>query len=179
MFDGPASILSSAEYLHFHQMPGYLLSLDFFHAYDRVSLSWVDKVMEDVGFEATFRGWVATLHRDVSAAFLLHNISPFIAIVFSIRQGDPLAALLFVLYLEPSLVRLEASLPGLRVAHFRDSSVGYLDDVTVLGSHLSDITKVDTLTRAFEAASGALLNRNRKTLILGLGSWAGRLDWPL
>jgi hypothetical protein len=27
--------------------------------------------------------------------------------------------------------------------------------------------------------SGALLNRNRKTLILGLGSWAGRQDWPL
>jgi hypothetical protein len=45
----------------------------------------------------------------VLAAFLLHNISPFIAIIFSIRQGDPLVALLFVLYLEPFLVRLEAS----------------------------------------------------------------------
>ena len=44
IFDGPASILSSAEYLHRHQKPGYLMSLDFFHAYDRVSLPWVDKV---------------------------------------------------------------------------------------------------------------------------------------
>jgi hypothetical protein len=43
IFDGPASILSSAEYLHRHQKPGYLLSLDFFHAYDRVSLPLVDK----------------------------------------------------------------------------------------------------------------------------------------
>jgi len=38
IFDGPATILSAAEYLHRHQKPGYLLSLDFFHAYDRVSL---------------------------------------------------------------------------------------------------------------------------------------------
>jgi hypothetical protein len=179
IFDGPATILSAAEYLHRHQKPGYLLSLDFFHAYDRVSLSWVDKVMEAMGFGATFRGWVATLHRDVSAAFLLHNISPFITILFSIRQGDPVATLLFIIYLEPFLVRLEASLHGLQVAHIREASFGYMDDVEILGSHLSDIKTVDTITLAFEAAAGALLNRNRKTLILGLGSWAGRQDWPL
>ena len=132
-----------------------------------------------MGFGTIFRGWVATLHRDVSAAFLLHNISPFILILFSIRQGDPLAALLFVIYLEPFLVRLEANLQGLQVAHFREASFGYMDDVTVLGSHLSDISRVNIITLAFEAAAGALLNRNRKTLILGLGSWAGRQDWPL
>ncbi len=178
IFEGPASILSSAEYLHRHQKPGYLMSLDFFHAYDQVSLPWVDKVMEAMGFGTIFRGWVATLHRDVSAAFL-HNISPFILILFSIRQGDPLAALLFVIYPEPFLVRLEANLEGLQVAHFREASFGYMDEVTVLGSHLSDISRVNIITLAFEAAAGALLNRNRKTLILGLGSWAGRQDWPL
>ncbi len=30
----------------------------------------------------------------------------------------------------------------------------------------------------FEAASGALLNRNRNTTIIGHGSWAGCQDWP-
>jgi hypothetical protein len=29
IFDGPASILSAAEFLHSHQLPGYLFSLDF------------------------------------------------------------------------------------------------------------------------------------------------------
>jgi hypothetical protein len=76
-------------------------------------------------------------------------------------------------------VRLEANLLGLTVAQFREASYGYIDDVEILGSHLSDITKVDTIILALEAATGALLNRNRKTLILGLGSWAGRQDWPL
>ncbi len=75
-------------------------------------------------FGAIFRGWVATLHQDVSAAFLLHNVSPCILILFSIRQGDPWAAHLFVIYLEPFLVRLEANLQGLQVAHFRGASSG-------------------------------------------------------
>ena len=39
--------------------------------------------------------------------FLLTKVSSFLDILFSIRQGDPLAALLFILYIEPFLVRLE------------------------------------------------------------------------
>jgi hypothetical protein len=177
--DGPASVLSAAEFLHKHQLPGYLLSLDFFHAYDRVSLDWVDKVLEAMGFGLIFRGWISTLHREASASFLLHDISPILAILFSLRQGDPLAALLFIIHLEPFLVRLEAVLSGLRVANIREVSFGYMDDVQVLGDDLQDIIRVDLACRDFEAASGALLNRNRKTTIVGLGSWAGRQDWPL
>jgi hypothetical protein len=59
------------------------------------------------------------------------------------------------------------------MTHVRDASFGYMDDVHVLGSHLSDIHL------AFEAAAGAILNRIRMSLILGLGSWEGRQDWPL
>jgi hypothetical protein len=179
IYDGPASILSAADFLQRHQRPGYLLSLDFFHAYDRMSMDWVDSVLEAMGFGLVFRGWIATLHRGASASFLLSNISPVLAILFSIRQGDPLAALLFIIYLEPFLVRLEAVLSGLWVANIRKASFAYMDDVQALGDDLQDILRVDSACRDFEAASGALLNRNRKSTIVGLGSWAGRQDWPL
>ncbi len=177
--DGPASILSAAEFLHRNQLPGFLMSLDFFHAYDRVSMDWVDSVLKAMGFGQVFRGWIATLHREAAASFLLHEVSPVLAILFSIRQGDPLAALLFVIYLEPFLVRLEDVLSGLRVANIKEASFGYMDAVQVLGDDLQDIIRVDLACRDFEAASGALLNRNRKTTIIGLGSWAGCQDWPL
>jgi hypothetical protein len=72
------------------------------------------------GFGLIFTGWVAKLHRDASASFLLHGVSLALAILFSIRQGDPLAALLFIIYTEPFLVRLEAVLVGLRVANIRE-----------------------------------------------------------
>ncbi len=158
IFDGPASIFSAADFLHRHQLPGYQLSLDFFHAYNTVSMDWVDRVLEAMGFGLIFRGWMATLHRGASASFLLSNISPVLAILFSIRQGDPLAALLFIIYLEPFLVGLEAVLSGLRVANIREASFAYMDDVQALGDDLQDILRVDLACRDFEAASGALLD---------------------
>jgi len=96
--------------------------------------------MAAMGFGAVFRGWVATSHRGASAAFLLYGIPPFIYILFSIRQGDSLAVLLFILYLEPFLVRLKARLRGLMVPHIKEASFGYMDEVNILGNQLSDIT---------------------------------------
>jgi hypothetical protein len=65
-------------------------------------MDWVDSVLEAMGFGQVFRGWIATLHREAATFFLLHGVSPILAILFSIRQGDPLAALLLVIHLEPS-----------------------------------------------------------------------------
>ncbi len=121
--------------------------------------------------------WVATLHRGASAAFLVCHISLFTDILFSICQGDPHAVLLFIIYLEPFLVRLMASLHGLQLTHVREASFGYMDDVEILGSHISNITTVDIITLAFEVASGALLNRNRRPsssdLVPGQAIWTG------
>ncbi len=155
------------------------LSLGFFHAYDRVSMDWVDRVLEAMGFGLIFRGRIATLLRGASASFHLSNISPVLIILSPSARGDPLAALLFIIYLEPFLVRLEAVLSGLRVANIRDAFFGYMANVQALGDDLQDILRVDLACRDLEAASGALLNRNRKSTIIGLRSWASRQDWPL
>jgi hypothetical protein len=156
-----------------------LVSLDFFHAYDRVDLQWVDAVLEAMGVGRIFRGWIKTLHRGASAKFLLHKLSLPLLILFSIRQGDPLAMLLFLFYIEPLLRRLQSDLTGLRVGTAREASLGYVDDVAVLGRDVNDLEKMDAAVADFEAVSGALLNRNRKSVIVGLGTWEAREDWPL
>jgi hypothetical protein len=99
-------------------------------------MDWVERVLEAIGIGLIFRGWIATLHRGASASFLLSNISPVLVILFSIREGDPLAALLFIIYLEPFLVWLEADLSGLRVANSREASFGCMSDVQALGDDL-------------------------------------------
>jgi hypothetical protein len=179
IFEGPAAVLSAAEYLHQRQLPGFLLSLDFFHAYDRVCLRWVGRVLEAMGFGPLLRRVVWTLHRGASASFLLHSVSPAVMIDFSIRQGDPAAPVFFTIHVEPFLVALENSLKGLSMAGLREVTYSYMDDVNELGEDDEDIVLLDEICRAFEAASGAILNRNCKSTILGLGSWAGRRDWPL
>jgi hypothetical protein len=84
---------------------------------------------------------------------------------FSIRQGDPLALLLFIIQQEPYLWQLEHQLPGLMVGDTIIKSEGYVDDVDARGD--------------FETVSGQILNRNRKSAFLGLGTWSGRQDWLL
>ena len=179
IFDGAATIVSAAEFAWRKRRPGFLVSLDFFHAYDRVSLLWVDRILAAMGFSPLLRGWVATLHREAAATFMLHTLSPELRLLFSIRQGDPLAMILFVIHVEPYLVRLERELVGMFVGQTRVASQGYVDDVSALGSDPRDIIVLDRVTKDFELVSGAILNRNCKSVIVGLGTWAGRQDWPL
>ena len=179
IFDGAAAVLSASTFLHQHQLPGYIVSLDFFHAYDRVCLTWVDLVLQAMGFGPTLRKWVTVLHKNATASFILHSLSPEVATTFSLRQGDPFALILFIIQEEPFLHRLQSLLNGLRFAGLREASLGYVDDVSVLSSKTSDLLVMDEVVSQYEAASGAILNRNRKSAVLGLGSWAGRTDWPL
>ena len=179
IFDGITAISSVVEARRQQKRPGFLFNLDFFHAYDRVCMPYVDRVLEVMGFGAIFRGWIRTLHSGAAAVFLLERLSREVAITFSVRQGDPLAMLLFIIQLEPFLWILHRVLPGLDVGGIVELVLAYVDDVDVLGDDDEDILLVDGICRMFERMSGAILNRNRKSAILGFGTWAGRQDWPL
>jgi hypothetical protein len=110
---------------------------------------------------------------------MLHSLTLDLLILFSIRQGDPLAMLLFIIQIEPLLRRLQQDLTGLNVGLAHEASLSYVNDVAALGTDEADFLKLDEAVRDFEAVSGAILNRNRKSVIVGLGEWEGRADWPL
>ena len=38
---------------------------------------------------------------------------------------------------------------------------------------------MDQVVSDYKAVSGAILNCNRKSVVHGLSSWVGRMDWPL
>ena len=139
IFDGTAAALSTASFLHQHQLHGYLVSLDFFNAYDRVCLQWVDLVLEAMGFGPVLHHWVATLHGGATTTLMLHSLSPEVATTFSLRQGDPFALLLFIIQEEQFLCRLQSLLHGLHFAGLREASRAYMDDVSSLSSKLSDL----------------------------------------
>ena len=179
IYDGITAILSVVEARQRQKRPGFLLNLDFFHAYDRVCMPYVDRVLEVMGFGDIFRGWVRTLHSGAEAVFLLSQLSRSVPITFSVRQGDPLAMLLYIIQLEPFLWTLHRALPGLDVAGIVELAFAYVDDVDILGDDDEDIVMADGICRLFEQMSGAILNRNRKSAILGFGTWAGRQIWPL
>ena len=81
-----------------------LLSLEFFKAYDRVYLKFLFTVMKKMGLGEKFIAWIEMLHADAKTCFLLANLTDPILLSFSIRQGDPLAMLLYIIYVKPLLV---------------------------------------------------------------------------
>jgi hypothetical protein len=137
ILDGPASILSAAEFLQRHQHPGFLLSLNFFHTYD-------------IGFGLVSEAGGITLHREALASFLLHGVSLSSPSSFPSARGTPLPPSSLSFIWSPSLVQLEAVLSGLRIANIREASFGYFDDVQVLWDDLQDIVRVDLACRDFE-----------------------------
>ena len=119
------------------------------------------------------------LHVGARTKFILDFLTKEIFVSFSIRQGDPLAMLLYIIYIEPLLLYLERKLVGLRLAGIPQCIEGYCDDINVLTNQASDFTVLDCAVRKFELVSGAILSRNKKCKVMGFGSWKGRTAWPL
>ena len=55
----------------------------------------------------------------------------------------------------------------------------YCDDVNLMVNKLEEFKMIDEAFTKFEDMSGAILSRNQKSKVLGLGAWTGKADWPL
>lgn len=153
--------------------------MDQWKAFDRVFVPFLLAVMKGMGFGDVFVEWVKVLHSGNSTRFLLQQPSVSVPISFSVRQGDPIALVLYLFVMEPLLLRIRKLLPGLVVGGVRLVDFAYVDDENVVVTSDRDFLVVDQVFRDFEGVSGAVLNRDMKTKILGLGRWAGRTVWPL
>ena len=97
---------------------------------------------------------------------------------FSFSQGYPDALDLFTLEQEPLLRLLRKILQGIVITNFMELDLDYCDDVEVISDDTQDLVRFDQVMTMFEATSGAILSRNEKSKVLGLGSWKGKDDWP-
>ena len=183
---GVSNIVSSILNVQRKRSHACLISLDFYKAYDRVFLAFLIKVLKKMNFGHSFIAWIAMLHEGATTRFLLDVLSQAIEVRFSIRQGDPISMILYIIYIEPLLLALERNLRGLQIPNIVQvsSSVpeileAYCDDINVVTDDLSDFLKLSATVTTFERFSGAILSRNRKCKVLGLGKWSTREDWPL
>ena len=175
-----------------------LVSYDLFKAYDRVFIGYLVKVMEAMGFGEKFISWVVMLHDGASTQFILNFLTNPLDILISVRQGDPLAMCLFIIFIEPLLMMIRKTTGGMAVLalaggernqgrmfcgaseqEFVQKDEAYVDDVNVVLDSDRDMIKIDEIFGKFEKMSGAILNRSVKTKCMGLGNNVGRRNWPL
>ena len=135
---GVSNILSSLLYIKQKNLGACMISLDFFKAYDRVMVDFLILVMRKMNFSEKFCKWVKMLHVGAKTKFILQFLTKAIEVSFSIRQGDPLAMILYIIYIEPLLLYLERVLVGLKVASIPQCVEAYCDDVNILTDSMSD-----------------------------------------
>ncbi|KAJ7994396.1 hypothetical protein DPEC_G00248850 [Dallia pectoralis] len=115
--------------------------------------------------------WTNLCYQNISSRVLVNNIltDPF-PIRSGVRQGCPLAPLLYVIYLEPFLERIRTSpgipgyqLPGAGGERLR--VMAYMDDITIVGTDSRSITTATKAVDDYCAATGALVNRETIKLL--------------
>jgi len=87
--------------LHSRKEAGMLMQLDLSKAYDKVSWSYLEAVLEAFGFSKQWIKWVLALIKSPRYSILV-NGAPSVPFSPSrgIRQGDPLSPFLFVILME-------------------------------------------------------------------------------
>ena len=176
---GVSNVISSIDYVNMHKVAAYMATYDMFKAYDRVMLNYLVKVLEAMNFPDKFVRWVLMLHEGATTRFILNFLTDPIAVLFSIRQGDPLSMILYIIYIEPLLMMIKRMTVGLSVSLVSQRDEDFCDDVNFLGEKISDLIIIDEVFANFEKISGAILFRSQKSKIMGLGQWKGKQDWPL
>jgi hypothetical protein len=176
---GILNIISSIDYINAHKISAYMVSFDMFKAYDRVMLDYLMKIMTAMKFPDIFILWVQMLHEGATTCFLLSFLTQPMKVLFSIRQGDPLSMLLYIIYIEPLLLKISRMTMGLRVSSFVQKDDDYCDDLNFLSESIDDLLVIETIFVKFENISGAILSRSWKSKVMGLGLWRNRVDWPL
>ena len=154
----------------------YVLSLDFYKAFDWVDYWFLQKVLKQSGFSHTFCDHIFTLLLNSETAVIVNGfIGNFFPVKRGVRHGDPISFHLFLLFLEPMLKSMmrhdfihDVFLPGSK--GFIMKYFACADDVTLTLSRTYSISRAFELLDNFGKATGLKLNYKK---LNGLVSYKG------
>ena len=189
IYDNILAAMVGIEYADQTKQECILLQLDLDKAYDRIEWSFIEEVMKALGFGTRICSVVRTLGMGSFSELLFNNtIVGAFEVMRSIRQGCPLAPLLFAIGSHPLVTALEASavkgeiqgleLPGgkqLLAKLFADDSLLFLK------AKLEVLRKALQIVEQFAVALGSI----EKSMLISLSkndlfdssSWSGELVW--
>ncbi|GKV48276.1 hypothetical protein SLEP1_g55098 [Rubroshorea leprosula] len=141
---------------------GFIFKIDFEKAYDNVSWSFLDYMMERMGFNKVWRGWISECLKSSIVSVLINgSATKEFAMSRGRRQGDPLAPFLFLITAKAingltSTAIAKGFLQGVIVedGELRISHLQFADDTLFMGEATkNNIWTVKCIMRAFELVS--------------------------
>jgi hypothetical protein len=152
-------------------MSRVILLLDFRKAYDTVVREFLFLVLEKFGFSKEFVNMIRRLHNGTTARFLVNGeLSDLQDVVSGIRQGCPLAPLLFILAAEILALAIRQDkqieridIPGGSGQRYVFSA--FVDDSTVFLNKASQLPRVMALVKRFGQLSGLQVQPTKSHVI--------------
>jgi len=160
--------------VHKRKQEGVVLKLDYEKAYDRVSWSFLEEMLETRGFGGRWRGWLRQVVRGGSICIRINDEnSIFFKSGKGLRQGDPLSPLLFNLVADVfSRMLMKAARHGLvtgllpQVVEGGIISLQYADDTLLfLENNMEKACNLKWLLVCFEQMSGMKINYDKSDLL--------------
>ena len=156
-----------------NKINGFILSLDQHKAFDTLDRPFLFRVLTKMKFSQRFIDWITILYTATIGNVLVNGfVSYTFSIARGVRQGCPLSALLYSLYIEPFGLMIERDrhirplpIPG-RVA---PKTLQYADDITLLLSADTSLYALFNICDSFRRATGSTINLD-KTKGLPLGN---------
>ena len=153
--------------------PGLLLLIDFEKAFESVSWTFINNVLDFFNFGVSFKKWINIFNRNVNSCVHINgHLSEWFFLQRGCRQGDPISPYMFLLCVEilAILIKNNENIKGIRVGDKEFVISHYADDTSLIldGSEVS--LKYALLTLKFYAKISGLGVNIDQTSVIWIGS---------
>jgi ribonuclease HI len=147
----------------------FTIFYDISKAYDTIRWDSITNALRRIGAGESFVTLVHNMHVGTRLAMRTNvkgNITPEVRMYKSIKQGCPLAPLLFVIVMDELHKQYKELGGGYKLGKTMITSLGYCDDTTIFASDIKMLRKMDECTRQFFLKHGLRVNV-KKTEVVG------------
>lgn len=172
IFEATARILDRLCELNEHRRSSLLVAFDFDHAFDRVDHKFLKNTMQKMNFNGGLIDLLMDCYGKSHSRVLVNGkLTREIKIRRSVRQGDPLSMILFVIHLQPLLDKLSELFPEAILN-------AYADDLSMFIENEQQLCAVLEVITDFGRVSGSLLNKSKSNaLVVGMVPLSAEAEW--
>ena len=159
------------EYERYNNLNDLLFVIDFKQAFDKINNHYLIEVFKRFGFGDVFLKWLSTiLNNRKSCVKNGGHLSSFFKVSCGVRQGCPIAPLLFVLgaeILAQNIIQ-DDSIKGVKYPFSNNhlKILQFADDTTFFCKEVIDIREILSRIKLFGKFSGLMINESKCSIML-------------